>query len=54
MDQEKEFFKKKIFEILNSLPRICNEKDVKKVYRENEGQNINNTIDKVRVISIKM
>jgi hypothetical protein len=47
MESEKENFRKIIADLLQTLPRICNEKDVRKAYREQEGHNINIMVDKV-------
>lgn len=48
MEQEKENFRKVISEILQGLPRVCSERDLRKAYREREGHNVNKVIDKVR------
>jgi hypothetical protein len=47
MEQDKEQLRKSIIKLLADQPKICNEKDVRKAYREQEGKNINIMIDKV-------
>lgn len=54
MEKEKESFRKVISGLLQSLPRICNERDVRKAYREQENHNINIMIDKVSVRTEKV
>lgn len=50
MEAEKENLRRSLSTLLQSLPKISSEKDVRKAFREQERVNVNTMIDKVSMV----